>query len=118
MIDGFIRDPDEVDYLSVTELEDVRIIDSSGTNPATLMITTKRYAGTDTASSVKLKEVTIRAKKTAKPSPSNLYGTDHPYTITGERLAQYGSNRAGVTTNIAAWHYSRGGKFSGLFKKA
>jgi hypothetical protein len=76
IIDGITPDkPDAVDFLSVKELESVRVI---GISPSTLVLTTKRYAGTDTVATVKLKTVTINAKR-EKPKPdlsmsSNLHG--------------------------------------------
>jgi hypothetical protein len=54
------------------------MIDKTGTEPATLVVTTKRYAGTDTASTMKLKQVSIRAQRiNQKPDMSqsaNIHG--------------------------------------------
>jgi hypothetical protein len=81
---------DDVDFLSVSELEDVRLIDASGGQPTTLVVTTKRYAGTDTVTN-KLKGVTIRANKIQeKPdlsTSSNLHGGGNAdQVIMGDKL--------------------------------
>jgi hypothetical protein len=57
IIDGFRARVEDIDY-SPKDVESIRMID-----PSLLIITTKRYAGTDTASTVKLKEVKIKGSK-------------------------------------------------------
>ena len=73
------------------ELESVAIIDANGFNNPTIVVTTKSYAGTDTASTVTLKQVTIRAGKITKPDLSNSSNLNGPgnadQVIMGDKLA-------------------------------
>jgi hypothetical protein len=77
MIDGLTRSASDIDIYSPAEVDDIRMISGSMTNPSgLLMITSKRYAGTDTTLNV-LKEVVIKSKKVAGPDMSesaNLHG--------------------------------------------
>ncbi len=78
MIDGLSRASDDINLFSPDEIESIRMISGTGVSRPTLMITTKRYAGTDTASTVKLKTVNIQGKKINNmpdlSSSSNLHG--------------------------------------------
>jgi hypothetical protein len=78
VIDGFPRTSDDINLFSPGEIESIRMISGTGVSRPTLMITTKRYAGTDTASTVKLKQVTIQGKKISNAPDlsrsSNLHG--------------------------------------------
>ncbi|MFB9842245.1 carboxypeptidase-like regulatory domain-containing protein [Mucilaginibacter ginsenosidivorans] len=86
IIDGFERSADDLDFFSPKEVESIRIIRN------TIVLTTKRYAGTDTTSAVQLKEVSIVAKKGRnKPDlshSSNLMGGGHAdHVIMGDDLS-------------------------------
>ena len=75
-------------FFSPDELESIRMVDAS---PPVLVITTKSYAGTDTTSTIKLKEVKINAKKANdKPdlsTSSNLHGGGNAdQVIMGDKL--------------------------------
>jgi len=63
IIDGVVRKQDAVDFMSPNELESVRVVDAVAGKPITMVLTTKRYAGTDTASTVMLNTVTVNGKK-------------------------------------------------------
>jgi len=78
LIDGFPGKADDLNYFSPKEVESIRVISGTGLSSPTLLLTTKRYAGTDTVSTVKLKQVNIQGKK-IKPDPylaasANLHG--------------------------------------------
>lgn len=77
MIDDFVHPQDDLDAFSPLEIDNIRIIEKSFTGPARLMVTTRRYAGTDTLSKI-LKEVVIKTHKVDnKPDMShsaNLLG--------------------------------------------
>jgi hypothetical protein len=60
-----------------------------------------------------LKGVTIKGKKTPKPSESNLYGTDLPYTISGARLRKYGNLMQALQVTLPSVHYNNGQFLSG-----
>lgn len=91
IVDGFTRSADDLDYFLPTELESVRMISATGLQPPTLVVTTKRYAGTDTASAIKLKEVKIKAAIDKKPilaHSDNLNGPGRAnQIIMGETLS-------------------------------
>jgi len=71
MIDDLQHDVDDINLYSPGEIDNIRMISATGSRPALLMVTTKRFAGTDTASTV-LKEVVIKDKKIRKsPDLSN-----------------------------------------------
>jgi len=91
MIDGLDREIDVLDLYTPQEVDNIRIIDPTFRNPATLMINTKSYEGTDTTTTM-LKTVVIKDKKTEKADMSNRYGTDHPRTISGSNLAKISNN--------------------------
>ena len=72
MIDGLSRKIDDLNFFLPNEVESIRMISGTGTTRPELILTTKRYVGTDTASTVKLKQVNIQAKKINKaPDLSN-----------------------------------------------
>jgi len=66
IIDGFVRTAADLDLYSPKEVESIRLVAATGLAHPTLILTTKRYAGTDTAKIVKLKQVDINGGKTAK----------------------------------------------------
>ena len=78
IIDGFERSADDLNNYTLNEIESIRMISGTGLAYPTVILTTKNYAGTDTASTVKLKQVTIQAKKINKAPDlsrsSNLHG--------------------------------------------
>jgi Carboxypeptidase regulatory-like domain len=65
IIDGLVQKGDQIDYYAPREIDNIRMIDATNMRPAMLVITTKRFAGTDTASTT-LKEVVIKAHRTVK----------------------------------------------------
>jgi hypothetical protein len=77
IIDGLERNIDDVNFFLPKEVESIRMIAATGSTSPELILTTKRYAGTDTASTV-LKQVNIVGKKINKApdlsSSSNLHG--------------------------------------------
>jgi hypothetical protein len=107
VIDGFKHGADDLDLYSPGELDNIRMISETFTTPATLMINTKRYEGTDTTATV-LKQVTIRDKRVVKPGISNRYGADLPYTISGDKLRQYGSLVQGLQVTLPLALYVNG----------
>ncbi|HEY4196332.1 MAG TPA: TonB-dependent receptor plug domain-containing protein [Mucilaginibacter sp.] len=64
IIDGLVRKTDDLNFYSPQEVENIRLVSATGLTPPTLILTTKRYAGTDTTAAIKLKEVKINAIKT------------------------------------------------------
>ncbi len=107
VIDGFKHGADDLDLESPGELDNIRMISKTFTTPAMLMINTKRYEGTDTSSTV-LKQVTIRDKRVVKPGINNRYGADLPYTISGDKLRQFGSLVQGLQVTLPLALYVNG----------
>lgn len=64
-IDGLRHPTSDLNLYDINEIESVRMISSTNINPAQLIVATKRYAGTDTATTT-LKEVKITAQKVRK----------------------------------------------------
>jgi TonB-dependent Receptor Plug Domain len=78
IIDGIERTTDDLNYFSAKEIDNIRMISATNITPATLVLTTRRSAGTDTTTMVHLKEVTVTSKNTNKKTDlensSNLNG--------------------------------------------
>jgi hypothetical protein len=86
LVDGLEAHADDLTY-SPEDVESIRMID-----PSLLMVTTKRFAGTDTVGTVKLKEVKINSHKiNNKPTVThsdNLNGAGNAdQVIMGDKLA-------------------------------
>jgi hypothetical protein len=82
---------DDLHFYSPKEIDNIRLIDKTGLSQATLRIATKRYAGTDTTSTYKLKEVNIKARKIVQgpdlSGSANMNGAGHAdQVITGDKL--------------------------------
>jgi hypothetical protein len=85
----------DIKYLNLLDPADIESIAVSGN---AVFVTTKSFAGTDT---VRLKTVTIAAKKTEKPDQSNLWGSTRPLAvISGKKLEDYVSIVAGLGANV------------------
>ena len=91
IVDGFTRSADDLDFFLPQEVESVRMISATGLQPPSLVVITKRYAGTDTTSAIKLKEVKIKAaidKKPALAHSANLNGPGRAnQVIMGETIS-------------------------------
>ena len=93
----------KINYLNLLDPADVESITLSGGD---VVVKTKSFAGTDT---VRLKTVTIAAKKTAKPDQSNLWGSTRPLAVvTGKKLEDYVSIVAGLTANATGMRENNG----------
>ena len=97
-IDELPRSANDVRFFKPGEIQSIRLIDGTAMHPATLMITTKKYAGTDTTAMVKLKEVVIKDKRTPKPDQFNHYGTRFEFMVDVDRLTKeyYADTQNGI----------------------
>lgn len=97
-IDELPRSANDVHFFKPGEIQSIRLIDRTAMHPATLMITTKKYAGTDTTAMVKLKEVVIKDKRTPKPDQFNHYGTRFEFMVDVDRLEKeyYANTQNGI----------------------
>ncbi|MFI5160031.1 MAG: hypothetical protein ACHQHN_02085 [Sphingobacteriales bacterium] len=77
MIDGLVQKADQIDQYAPREIDNIRMIDATNMRPAMLIITTKRFAGTDTASTT-LKEVVIKAHRIVKAPDLSQSQSIHP----------------------------------------
>lgn len=101
LLDGLFAYKTDLRALKPEEVESVSMLDGFG-----LIVNTKRYAGTDTAST-KLKEVTIRANRIAKPDTYNNYGTVPEFDVDMKRLNQeYITVKDGVTIMVPGLYYT------------
>lgn len=89
MIDGLIRDADQLDFYQPREIESIRMISATMRDNALLIVSTKRFAGTDTTTTV-LKEVKIvdrRARKEPDLSESqNLHKGAADQVLMGDKM--------------------------------
>ncbi len=89
IIDGLPHQTSDINLYDPREIESVRMIAATGISPAQLVVTTKRYAGTDTATTV-LKEVKIIAQKVHKEpdlsESQNLHKGAADLGIMGDKL--------------------------------
>lgn len=115
-IDELPRSADDVHYFKPGEIQSIRLIDRTARHPATLMITTKKYAGTDTTAMVKLKEVVIKDKRTPKPDQYNHYGTRQEFVVDVDRLAkEYDADtKNGIQLLVPGLHESNDRWYYGL----
>jgi len=87
LVDGVLVDEQQLAFYRVDEIESVQLVFGTGGNKPRFVITTKRYAGTDTTV---LKEVNIRSTKTNKANYKG-YSADKPglqpqQVIMGDKL--------------------------------
>ncbi|QEM12653.1 hypothetical protein [Mucilaginibacter rubeus] len=87
LVDGTIVDEQQLAFYSVDEIESVQLVFGAGGIKPKFVITTKRYAGTDTTV---LKEVNIRSTKTSKANyrgySAGKLGPAPDQVIMGEKL--------------------------------
>jgi len=109
MIDGFVRKKDDFNYFSPKEVESIRMIDATGVSPATVILTTKRYAHTDTSSTA-LKEVQIKDKAARKPDIYNNYGSVMEYAVNMKMLnSEFLNVKDAMMSMVPGLHYVPGG---------
>ncbi|MGZ3812882.1 MAG: TonB-dependent receptor plug domain-containing protein [Mucilaginibacter sp.] len=92
IVDGFERTADALNYYLPKEIESIRMISATGLDSPKLILTTKRYAGTDTSATIKLKEVSIKSTKVSKKPElvhsDNLNGAGNADQVfMGDRLS-------------------------------
>jgi len=89
IIDGLPHQSSDINLYSPRELESIRMVSATGQRPALLIVETKRYAGTDTATTT-LKEVKIVANKIRKQPDLSESQSLHPgaadQVIMGDQL--------------------------------
>jgi len=89
IIDGMPHQSADINIYEPREIESVRMIAATSMNAAQLVITTKRYAGTDTATTT-LKEVKVIAQKVRKEpdlsESQNLHKGAADQVIMGDKL--------------------------------
>lgn len=87
LVDGVLVDEQQLAFYRVDEIESVQLVFGTGSNKPRFVITTRRYAGTDTTM---LKEVNIRSTKTNKTSykgySAGKLGPPPDQVIMGEKL--------------------------------
>lgn len=87
LVDGVLVDEQQLAFYKVDEIESVQLVFGTGGNKPRFVITTRRYAGTDTTV---LKEVNIRSTKTNKASykgySAGKLGPPPDQVIMGEKL--------------------------------
>jgi len=118
-IDNYV-DADQIENVKVlrgNEFKTLYNIPVSDPNNRILLITTKKFAGTDTARittgiianttkpAKALKEVTIKSRQPDKPDKSNLYGSKPPEKIiSGDKMGEMSMTLMGLENNVPGLH--------------
>jgi hypothetical protein len=108
MIDGLIRDADQLDFYRPREIESIRMISATMRDPALLIVSTKRFAGTDTAATI-LKEVKIVDRKPRKEpglsESQSLHKGGADQVIMGDDLSPAVTLSDALLSKIAFVHF-------------